>query len=370
MRTHENDGDLICAYRAFDRARTGDVSFAAALEEALRQIEPGVLAGKIERPRFLEGGFVERLARRMEITEDQARVLLGLAVHGGLLSWDEKVVLENAVEQCASRMDMYRFYAQATPDVERGDVYAASPESREPSPGRQKGLKKPPELPEKAEDMGNLVSRYAARRANREPYVMQFRHSVLGGCLLNPGELEGASRSGPLSATAALERARAVGENLAKAYGWEQEEAEHFLLTGKVPGLTPFAVNVTRKGSAEGARTEITVVALPGTPARYVTAAYRWEQRKLLGRKDSRPLSEAGLKLYGFVVEEETRAMAEGREPSNRELMDEWNRRHEDHPDYVYVDPRRFGRAVRRAEEVARRHSGTQSSKEPAPKQE
>ncbi len=372
---HKEDADHECASRAFVRSRNENVSFGQALEEALSEIEPEVEAGRFGPVRVLENGFVSDVARGLGISKDEARVLLGFMaykdVHEDVFDSNGDAVVEDAVALGKPRLDAVRFYEQLAPGGTRGEgagVFGQA--SRVPPPGRTEDDVKEPGVSKKAEDMAVLASLYAARSANREPEVKEFRRTVLGGNLLPSGATEGAAGgSGALSSPAANEQAQKVSKGLAESYGWDEEDAERFLVTGEPPRFTALTADAIKRGSAGEAPVEIRMTVLPGTPAWYVASVYRWIQHNVLEEKDSRPLGEKGIELYALVVEEETRAAAEGSKLTHREVMDEWNRRHEDHPDYVYVDPRRFGRAVRRAEEVARRHSGKGYTKEPAPKQ-
>lgn len=361
MEEIDKDADSWCAARAYGRVQAGGFTFDSALREALREVEPRVAAGRVSPLRFLADDLISRLAEEMEITDDAALVLLGVlvfeTVHEGLLEdseGDEEELFELVVSQCETRKAAFGLYA-------RSEGLGGSKMGRRGT-GRQAGLREPEELSDKAREMAALVSRYSARCANREPEVKEFRLAVLGGRLLNPGELEAARRRGPLASPAAHARARGVTDTLVEAYGWDAEDAVRFLLTGEPPELSPLTVEAERKGKRRGAPVEIRITALPGTPAKYVTKAYRWEQRRLMSKKDSRPLSEKGLELYKFVVEEETRAAAGERKPSYGELLDEWNRRYADRPGYRYGDQRILGRALRQVEDVARRHSGTRFS--------
>lgn len=106
---------------------------------------------------------------------------------------------------------------------------------------------------------------------------------------------------------------------LARSYGWEERQANWFVLTGHVPEGSPLSLR--RIVFPAPARTALAMAVEPWMPAKFVLREYRAFQRRLLHR-ENRPIQRRAIALFRFV----TRHMDNrGDLPSWAELRRRWN---------------------------------------------
>ncbi|WP_273843172.1 hypothetical protein [Rubrobacter calidifluminis] len=142
----------------------------------------------------------------------------------------------------------------------------------------------------------------------------------------------------------------------AEEYGWEEEAAARFILTGEPPHANQIRVNqirvtyeLTNKSGASiqpsrGERVlgRIILEASPAVPPEAVECVYRNAQRKVRG-KHYRPLSLRRLEVLKFV---ESHTDKNGNRPPYEALWRLWNERN---PDWSYASYRSFAKAHREA---------------------
>jgi hypothetical protein len=138
-------------------------------------------------------------------------------------------------------------------------------------------------------------------------------------------------RAGPLGQLAK------IADDLADIYGWQDQQAAMFVLSGAIPIVSPIRVRTVRKGPIFAA-SRIILEVDPWTDPREVANAYRRTRRDESNNQRYRPLGERALNLAAFV--------AEHYEETDAERLAAWNRAY---PDWKYPDLRSFGRASREA---------------------
>ena len=144
-----------------------------------------------------------------------------------------------------------------------------------------------------------------------------------------------------------LDRLQLIAERLERSYGWGEADSVAFILTGAGPPAIRGRVSVSHHfGSLRASTVTITVnpdwVAPKDVARIYLEAVTTDEMTEVRGQPGAgRPMEEKSAQLAVFSA----RHADTGTWP---ELMGRWN---DEHPDWEYTDPRRFGRDSRRAYE-------------------
>ncbi len=188
----------------------------------------------------------------------------------------------------------------------------------------------------------HVFSQLTASMAENRPDVQQFRESYLEGKLLTEDEAgtflaEHGEYTGVNSPV--LKELRWLGEQLAKDYRWQREEAMWFVLAGGTPPVSPLRAVGSVGYSKHGPhRAAITLTIEPWVDAKEVDRVYRDIQRQMLGN-DNLLIGEKRLRLLEFV-EDQKRTGTGGW----RTLMQRWN---ETYPQWKYEDKEHPDHAVR-----------------------
>jgi len=134
----------------------------------------------------------------------------------------------------------------------------------------------------------------------------------------------------PTTNAGVLERLRQISVFLAKRYGWQEAQATLFVLTGRIPLVSPVRckVNLSR----------ITLDVDPSITPRHLADHYRRIRRKVLAKR-TRSLSPKHINLAAFLA---------GRDPGKKweERLNAWNERY---PCWKYDDVGIFSRDCRQA---------------------
>jgi len=137
---------------------------------------------------------------------------------------------------------------------------------------------------------------------------------------------------------------RRVSNELADTFGWKQEEAVWFVLTGETPQIKPLSVRLRVKGSRpEVPLWSVTIDAEPWVPQEEVESAFgRIKQQVLQVRSrkmGSRKMGPRALEVYRFVREQER--LREDR-PTWPVLLELWNSQHPDKRFETYNNLRQY----------------------------
>src|SRR5215210_5961269 len=141
-----------------------------------------------------------------------------------------------------------------------------------------------------------------------------------------------------------LDHLRRISNELADMFGWKQEEAVWFVLTGETPQIKPLSVRVKVKGGRTGVPLwSVTINAAPWVPHEEVERAFGRMQQQVLQvrsrRMSSRKMGPRALEVYQFVREQER--LHEDR-PTWSKLLELWNRRHPDKRFETYNNFRQY----------------------------
>ena len=141
-----------------------------------------------------------------------------------------------------------------------------------------------------------------------------------------------------------LDHLRRVSNELADTFGWKQEEAVWFVLTGETPQIKPLSVRLRVKGSRpEVPLWSVTIDAEPWVPQEEVESAFgRIKQQVLQVRSrkmGSRKMGPRALEVYRFVREQER--LREDR-PTWPVLLELWNSQHPDKRFETYNNLRQY----------------------------
>ena len=134
-----------------------------------------------------------------------------------------------------------------------------------------------------------------------------------------------------------LDVLRSFSARWARIYGWEEEDMTLWLLSGQRPRFAPLKVKIRYKN---GSPLAVTLIAHPWLSAKTVQNNYLKLQRQLFG-KDNYRLASRSLDVLRFV---EGRTREEGKRPSFRKLLEEWNR---ERPEERFADLRNFARVYK-----------------------
>jgi hypothetical protein len=181
-----------------------------------------------------------------------------------------------------------------------------------------------------------VISEVWAGLADRRPDVTEFRQTVLGGSLRSPEEASSIvdALEDTLGEFRALELGK-LGSILANDYyGWDEEGAVWYVLTGRAPLLHPIRMHARGKPPVPDIvphQFDVTLSVLPWVHAQEVEHAYRTAQRKLLEeppRKTAPRTSPRVLEVVQFWWKEQFRTS--GNRLSWPALCELWNQKHPD----------------------------------------
>jgi hypothetical protein len=172
------------------------------------------------------------------------------------------------------------------------------------------------------------ISEALAAFADQRPDVVEFRQCALSGRLLSPEEAHAMTdgRGNMLGELRELEL-RKLGSILANDYyGWDQDGAIWYVLTGKAPRLHPIMIRGRGKlPAANGVvpfQHAVTLEVLPWVPAKEVERAYRNVQEQVL-EEAPRETGARILEVAQFCWEQNRTS---GLMPSWRAFFERWNK--------------------------------------------
>ena len=182
------------------------------------------------------------------------------------------------------------------------------------------------------ETRARTISEVWAALADERPDVTEFRQSVLDGRLLSFKEASAVveAPSDTLDELHALEL-RKLGSILANDYyGWDEEGAIWYVLTGKAPWLRPVRIRARGKLPVPyqiPLQYDVTFSVLPWVPAKEIERAYRSVQQQLLEETTSR---ETGVRILEVVQFWWEQFRTRGPMPSWPAWFELWNQAHPD----------------------------------------
>jgi len=180
-----------------------------------------------------------------------------------------------------------------------------------------------------------VISEVWSALVDERPDVTEFRRTVLGENLLSPEEASTIvnSPSNALGELRALDLEK-LGSILANDYyGWDEEGAVWYVLTGKAPQLRPIRLRARGKSPVEHYvpfQYDVTLSVLPWVHATEVEHAYRSAQKQLLEeppRKGAPRTSTRVLEVVQFWWEQ---FRSRGTMPSWPAWYELWNQTHPD----------------------------------------
>jgi hypothetical protein len=198
------------------------------------------------------------------------------------------------------------------------------------------------------------ISEVWAALADERPDVTVFRQTVLGERLLSPTEASSIvdAPGGTLDERRELEL-RKLGSILANDYyGWDEEGAIWYVLTGKAPRLRPVRVRARGKHPVEyyvPFQYDVTFSILPWVPVKEIERAYRKVQEQLL-EETPRETDTRILDVVQFWWEQ---FRARGPMPSWPAWFELWN---QTHPDKRFTKWRYFREYFFRGTKKAQSH--------------
>jgi len=197
-----------------------------------------------------------------------------------------------------------------------------------------------------------VISEAWAGLADERPDVTEFRQSVLDGRLLSSEEASAIvdAPSDTLDELRVLEL-RKLGSILANDYyGWDEEGAIWYVLTGKAPRLRPVRIRARGKSPVPyhiPLQYDVTLSVLPWVPAKEVERAYRSAQKQLLKGTPR----ESGLRILEVVQFGWELFRTRGPMPSWRAWFELWNQAYPDKKFETWRNFRQyFLRGVREAQ--------------------
>jgi hypothetical protein len=182
--------------------------------------------------------------------------------------------------------------------------------------------------------------------------VTEFRQEVLNGRLLQPENAKAVvdTVGGVLDELRELEL-RKLGSILANDYyGWDEEGAIWYVLTGQTPRLRPVRVRADGKYPVEHYvpfQYDLTLSVLPWVPAKEVERAYRTAQKQLLEETPR----ETGVRILEVVQFWWEQFRSRGPMPSWSAWFELWNQAH---PEKKFKKWRNFREYVFRGTKEAR----------------
>jgi hypothetical protein len=199
------------------------------------------------------------------------------------------------------------------------------------------------------------ISEVWAALADERPDVTEFRQTVLGGRMLSPkrASIMLDAPGDMLDELRELEL-RKLGSILANDYyGWDEEGAIWYVLTGKAPRLRP--VRIRARGKLPVAhyvpfQYDVTFSVLPWVSAKEVERAYRNVQQQLLEETTPRETGPRILEVVQFWWEQ---FRTRGPMPSWPAWFELWN---QTHPDKKFKKWRNFREYFFRGTKAAQPH--------------
>lgn len=152
----------------------------------------------------------------------------------------------------------------------------------------------------------------------------------------------------PVERYGVLDELKAVGEKLAKDFGWQLAQGTMFILTGVTPDVSSFTFKLEQRQVPGLSRIALTVD--PALSPAEIKKRYKAARDKYFGNKRVRPLSEKHCALVLFSVDN-ARLFRDG---TYAELMAEWNKLNRK---WKYKHVSNFGRDVKVARDRLA-HSG------------
>lgn len=199
------------------------------------------------------------------------------------------------------------------------------------------------ELPEREKKRADVLLEVQIRRAAEHPDVKNFRNKRLGGRLLSAEEAEAYFHPGPRGGITD-EGLADLGQRLRHHYGWHQDDAVWFVLTGELPTLRPLEVSFFDQASVFGpSYAEITLHVAPWVPPEEVKQAFLRARDQVRGDAGPGTVSKQRLEVLRFVEEENAKG---GQQPALSALFEIWNQKY---PRFAYADYRAFSKAYRQA---------------------
>jgi hypothetical protein len=121
---------------------------------------------------------------------------------------------------------------------------------------------------------------------------------------------------------------------LVELYGWKEEEASWFVLTGETPRIEPIAVRASLLTGYHRSPPiwTVTLEVAPWMDAKRVTQIYRGVQKQILQGDNSR-IKVRNLAIFRFVTEQ---TAAQGERPPWRRLLERWNEMYPEGDDWHY----------------------------------
>jgi hypothetical protein len=185
-----------------------------------------------------------------------------------------------------------------------------------------------------------VISEVWAALADDRTDVTEFRQTVLGGRLLSAMEASAIvdAPGGGLDELRELELHK-LGSTLANDYyGWDEDGAIWYVLTGKAPRLRPVRIRARAKSPVlyyVPLQYEVTFSVLPWVSAKEVEHAYRCAQEQVLEETPR----ETGLRILEVVQFWWEQFRTRGRMPSWRAWFELWN---QTYPDKRFREWRNF----------------------------
>lgn len=138
-----------------------------------------------------------------------------------------------------------------------------------------------------------------------------------------------------------------IAEELADAYSWKEAQAVRFVLTGKRPMYQVMRGEVVPRAALGYYLSHVKFELAPWLSADTLLRAYRWAQQHALGNNHRRP-SLRTLEVLRFVA----RRFRERKHKPWRVLLNQWNSKQRQRPEWRYDDVRHFAQAVRRGKQA------------------
>jgi hypothetical protein len=207
-----------------------------------------------------------------------------------------------------------------------------------------------------------LVSRLLAREASHLPEVKAFRREVLPGGLLSPEEVgpwirekvREAGEGSPdrtlwwveggkwhscfVGMEGVLARLWWLSREVARQINCSEAQATDFILTGRVPIISPLRWGVHRTFTQVYAYARIVLEINPEVSPAEVAQFYREARKSVLQGERSKPLSQRVAALVEFVLGHDGGTW--------REKMEAWNR---EYPQWRYTSEKNMARDYHRA---------------------
>jgi hypothetical protein len=200
-----------------------------------------------------------------------------------------------------------------------------------------------------------LLTEAQVRAANTDQRVKEFRGRHLPDGLLSD---EGAEAF--LDSTEA-HRLTSLATYLARYYGWHQEGAAWWVLTGEIPSVRPVRVSFRESQTLDAPSVYLINIEAPPwvSPATFQGAFVDMRRRM---DAEGRPPEARSVRVVRFV--DGLRNGPTGEKLTFEELCRRWN---ENHPDEAFAKSRTFEKAYERTAKILRRQYNTEIEREVTP---